>query len=417
MSTVISPLSDPPSLWRNPAFLRLWFAKTISGLGNAITGVAIPVTASIVLHATPAQMAVLIFAGQLPDLLFGLLAGVWVDRVRRRPLLIGADLGRAIILALIPIAAFTDLLSMRVLWVVAFGSAALSLIFTLASVAILPAIVEKSQLIEANTRLHMSESVLTLAGPGAAGLLIQFVTAPKAIIADVGSYIVSAWSLGSIGTAEVKPQHTSSGRPIADIRREISEGMHELVRTPLLRSLAISMGVIVLGGSVQMTVQIIFYTQILGFTAVVIGLLAASHGIGSLLGAAFAGRAASAWPLGKVLIFSASIEGIVAFVPPFVDHVAYPVALLIGTGIVQGFAYAIFSINQISLRQRITPIHVMGRVTAARRFLIFCMGPIGAGLGGWLGTVSGLQPTLVVGAAILLTGSLVMWYSPVRVVA
>ncbi len=412
-----SPASDPPSLWRNPAFLRLWIAKTVSGVGNSITGIAIPVIASISLHATPAQMAILVFASQLPDLLFGLLAGVWVDRARRRPLLITADLGRALILAIIPLSALFGFLSMQVLWVVTFVSAALGLIFTLASVAVLPSIVRKDQLVDANTKLQISEAVLSLAGPGAAGLLIQFVAAPKAILADVGSYIASAWALGGIGATETKPERTSSGHPVADIRREIGEGIHELVRTPMLLALAISMGVIVLGGSIQMTVEILFLTRVLGFTAIGLGLLAASHGVGSLLGAAFAGRAAARWPLGWILIVSASFEGVVAFVSPIANHIPNPLVLLMSTGVLRGFAYSVFAINQISLRQRITPIHVMGRVTAARRFLIFCLAPIGAALGGWLGTVAGLQPTLVVGAVVLLGGSLIMLFSSVRLEA
>ncbi|MGC4192154.1 MAG: MFS transporter [Thermomicrobiales bacterium] len=123
-----APALKPPSLWKNPAFVRLWIAKTVSGMGSVITGLAVPITAVEVLGATPAQMAGLAFAGMLPDLVFGLLAGVWVDRVRRRPLLIAADLGRAAILLAIPVAAFLGMLSMPLLWIVAFGSATLTLV-------------------------------------------------------------------------------------------------------------------------------------------------------------------------------------------------------------------------------------------------------------------------------------------------
>lgn len=408
--------AKPPSLWRNPSFLRLWFAKTISGLGSAITGTAIPLTAALGLHAPPAQMAALVFAGQLPDLLFGLIAGVWVDRARRRPLLIGADLGRALLLAVIPIAAFTHLLSFSILWIVAFGSAALTLIFTLASFAMLPAIVHQDQLVDANTKLQMSESVLSLVGPGLAGFLIQLVTAPKAILGDVLSFLASAWSLGGIGALESKPKRqTAPGmHPLLGIWQEIREGLHELLRTPLLRALAISMGVIVVGGSVQMTVQILFYTRTLGFSALEIGLLAAFNGIGTLTGAALAGKAARRWPLGIVMIVATWVQGIMVFGSAFASEVAHPFALLAGLGIIGGCGYAIFSINQISLRQRITPIHLLGRVTAARRFLILCMAPFGAALGGWLGTSLGFQPTLIVGAVIFLGGTFVMWFSPVR---
>ena len=409
-----APPLKPLSLWRNPAFVRLWFAKTISGMGSVITGLAVPITAVQVLGATPAQMAGLAFAGMLPDIVFGLLAGVWVDRVRRRPLLIGADLGRAAILLVIPGAAFFGVLSMPLLWIVAFGSAALTLVFTLASVAVLPSIVRQDQLVDANTKLQMSESVLTLAGPGLAGLFVQLVTAPRAILADVGSFLASAWALGSVGTAEETRERQRSASPLADLRREIGEGLHELVRTPMLRALAISMGVIVAGANVQLAVELIFYLRVLGFSPVTIGVLSGCHGVGSLLGAALAGRLAGRFPLGKLMIAAAGLNGAMAFAPAVAGVSAHPVLLLAGSGVLSGIGYAVFSVNQISLRQRITPLHLLGRVTSARRFLIFCIGPLGAALGGWLGTVAGVMPALIVGAVILFGGTVIMWCSPVR---
>jgi len=409
-----APSLKPPSLWKNPAFVRLWFAKTISGMGSVITGLAVPITAVELLGATPAQMAGLAFAGMVPDIVFGLLAGVWVDRVRRRPLLIAADLGRAAILLVIPVAAFLGLLSMPLLWIVAFGSAALTLVFTLASVAVLPAIVRHDQLVDANTKLQMSESVLTLAGPGLAGLFVQLVTAPRAILADVGSFLASAWALGSVGSVEPKQERRSSGSHFEDLRREIGEGLHELVRTPLLRTLAISMGVIVAGANVQVAVQMIFLLRVLGFSPLTLGILSGCNGVGSLLGAAIAGRLNGRFPLGKLMIVAAGLNGLTAFAPALADVSAQPVLLLGTAGVLNGVGYAVFSVNQISLRQRITPLHLLGRVTSARRFLIFCIGPLGAALGGWLGTVAGVMPALIVGAAILCCGTIIMWFSPVR---
>jgi len=163
-----------------------------------------------------------------------------------------------------------------------------------------------------------------------------------------------------------------------------------------------------------MTVQILFYTRTLGLSAIELGILAAFNGLGTLIGAALAGRAALRWPLGKVMIVAASMEGIVVFGSTFASEAAHPFELLAGLGTFGGLGYAIFSINQIRLQQRITPIHLLGRVTSARRFLIFCMAPFGAALGGWLGTSLGLQQTLIVGAAIFLGGTFVMWFSPVR---
>lgn len=401
-----------PTLWRNPSFVRLWIAKTISGIGSAITATAIPLTAAIALNATPGQMAALVIAGQLPDLLFGLIAGVWVDRVRRRPILIGSDLGRAALLAVIPIAALLDLLSMPLLWFVAFGSAALTLFFTLASVAVLPTIVREDQLVEANSRLHMSEAVLGLVGPSGAGALIQLVTAPKAIIADVASFLVSALALGGVASSEPKP---AKGQPgIATIWREIREGLHELVRTPVLRALAISMGMIVVGGSMTATVYILFLVRTLSLGPATIGLIAAFTGIGALIGAIIAGRVAIRWTLGLAIVGAGFLESFAMLIAPAAAVVPFAIPWLMLTTMLAGIAYSVLSINQISLRQRITPSHLLGRVTAGRRFLIFCMAPLGAVAGGWLGSNVGFEATLLAGGGVTFLASAYMWYSPIR---
>lgn len=403
------------SLWKNASFVRLWFAKTISALGSHVTATAIPLTAAITLHATPAQMAVLVFAGQLPDLLFGLIVGVWVDRVRRRPLLMGADIGRAVLLAIIPIAAFFGSLNFQLLWFVAFSCAALSLLFTLASVAVLPAIVRQEQLVDANSKLHMSEAVLSLAGPGMAGFLVQLVSAPKAVLADAGSFLASAWALGGVGADENVVERNRGRTGVAAIAAEIREGLVELIHTPLLRALAISMGVIVIGGSVYQTVSILYLTRTLAFSPVVIGLLAAANGVGALFGAAVAHRVARRLTLGYAIVFAGFVEAAALSMVPIAAETGNPIVVLTISAVISGTVYSILSINQISLRQRITPVHLLGRVTAARRFLIFSMAPIGAVLGGWLGTSAGLQPALILAAAITLIGALVMWFSPIRV--
>ncbi len=401
-----------PSLWANRAFVRLWVAKTVSGIGSSITATAIPLTAAFALDATPGQMAALVVAGQLPDLLFGLIAGVWVDRVRRRPILIITDLGRALLLAVIPIAAFLGLLSMPLLWLVAFGTAALTLFFTLASVAVLPAIVRQDQLVDANSKLHMSEAVLTLAGPGAAGALIQLVTAPKAIIVDVASFIVSAFSLGGIASAEPKPERRESG--LRAVGREIREGMEELIRTPLLRALALSMGLIVVGGAMVATVGILFLARTLQLSPGTIALLPTFAGVGAMIGAAIASRAANRLTLGGAIVGAGFLEAFAMLLTPLAALMAHPIPLLMVTGVLSGVAYSVLSINQISLRQRITPIRLLGRVTAARRFLIFCMAPAGATAGGWMGTHLGYETTMLAGGGVTLIAALSMWASPIR---
>jgi predicted MFS family arabinose efflux permease len=288
----------------------------------------------------------------------------------------------------------------------------LTLFFTLASVAILPTIVREEQLVAANARLHMSEAVLSLAGPGAAGALVQILTAPKAILVDVVSYLVSALSLGGVGAREVKPAAQTSGP--ATIWHEIREGLHELVRTPLLRALAISMGLIVVGGAMVATVNVLFLTRTLGLSPLQIGVAAAAGGAGSLVGAATASRVAAWLTLGGAVVFSGFLQAVALVVTPVAAYIDFPLPWLMGVSAATGVAYSVLSINQISLRQRITPNHLLGRVTAARRFLIFCMAPAGAAAGGWLGTHAGFPATIVAGAAVTFVAAVYMWRSPIR---
>jgi predicted MFS family arabinose efflux permease len=304
------------------------------------------------------------------------------------------------------------MLAMPLLWLVALGSAALTLFFTLASVAVLPTIVQEDQLVEANAKLHMSEAVLSLAGPSSAGALIQLVTAPKAIIADVFSFVASAFSLGGIASSEPTPATHHSG--IAAIRNEILEGLSELVRTPLLRALAISMGMIVVGGAMIATVNVLFLTRTLSFSPATIGMLAACTGVGTLIGAVVAAKAADVLTLGGAIVVAGFLESASLLLTPSAAIVAHPIPLLMSTGVLTGVAYSVLSINQISLRQRITPPRLLGRVTAARRFLIFCMAPLGAVAGGWMGTSVGLEATLLAGGCVTLVASIYMWLSPIR---
>src|SRR5262245_5400811 len=236
----------PSNLWQNRSFLRLWLAQVISSAGTAITNVALPLTAVLVLDATPAQMGLLGMAGSLPNLLFGLIAGVWVDRTRRRPVLVGADIGRAILLVSIPVAAWLSHVTFLHLWIVAFCAGSLTVFFQIASIAVLPALVTKTQLVEANSKLSISDSVILIAGPGVAGGLVQLLSAPKAILVDAVSYLLSAVTLGGIGAAEPRPAPRHGA-----IWSEIGEGVRELVGTPLLKVLTITSSLGLLAASVQ----------------------------------------------------------------------------------------------------------------------------------------------------------------------
>ncbi|MFL5800141.1 MAG: MFS transporter [Roseiflexaceae bacterium] len=409
MATPAAVSNIPSSLWHNRSFLRLWLAQLISNAGTSITNVALPLTAVLVLGATPAQMGLLGIAGSLPNLLFGFVAGVWVDRTRRRPILVGADLGRAVLLGTIPVAAWLGEVTFLHLWVVAFLAGSLTVFFQIASIAVLPALVTKTQLVEANSKLSIGDSVISIAGPGVAGGLVQLLSAPKAIIVDAISYLLSALALGGIGATEARPVR----RP-GHIWGEIVEGVRELVGTPLLKVLTITSSMGMLAGAVQGTVEVLFLARELNLTPAMIGLVFACGGGGSLLGALCAGWASRRLQTGLSLILGKSLWIIGSLMLPLAGLIGQELALVAGGQVLIGLGSTIYFVNQLSLRQAITAQSLLGRVTAARRFILFGMALLGATLGGALGTVIGLRATLLVGVVALAGELLLIISSPIR---
>ncbi len=405
-------MTHPDSLWRNRSFARLWVAHVTSGAGTAITNVALPLAAVLVLGATPTQMGLLAAAGSLPNLLFGLLAGVWIDRVRRKPILIWADFGRALLLVTIPVAAWLGQLSFLQIWLVTFAAGALTVFFQIAAISVLPALVEKRQLVEANSRLSTSDAVIAIAGPAAAGGLVQIFSAPRAILVDAVSYLFSALALG--GVAEEEPQPAS--QPDRDdapeavngiraaavsIGREVGEGVFELLRTPLLRALTFTSSLGMLAGSISAAVQMLFLVNQLHFTPSIIGIVAACSGIGSLAGAMLAGRAARHLQAGRTLLLGKLLWIAGALLLATADLIGREIA---AAGVAQalvGLGSTLYFVNQLSLRQAITSVRLLGRVTAARRFVLFGVATVGAFVGGALGESIGLRATLLVGSAAL----------------
>src|SRR5438105_15128747 len=235
-----------PGLWSNADFVRLWLGQTGSQFGSGVTGIALPLTAVLVLGATPIQMGILGALDGVSVLVIGLLAGIWVDRVRRRPLLIATDLGRAFILSTIPLAALLGVLSIRQLYVVAALAGMLTVIFNVASPAFLPSLIPQESLVEGNSKLGMSDSLAEIGGPAVAGPLVQLISAPFALLFDALSFLFSACCLGLIRTPESHPrareQHES-------LWSDLVEGLRLVLKNPLLRALAGSAGIFSLFGN------------------------------------------------------------------------------------------------------------------------------------------------------------------------
>jgi MFS family permease len=396
-------------LWRHREFLKLWSAQTISVFGDNFTGLALPLIAALTLSATPGQMGILTALERLPFLILGLMAGVWVDRARRRPVLIAGDIGRGIVLLSIPLAAILGALGMPQLYVVGIVVGTFTLFFDVAYQAYLPALVERRQLVEANSKLEATRSISALAGPGIAGAVIQLITAPLAITLDAVSFFLSAGLLGAIRRREGAPGR-SERKPMP---AEIREGLAVVFGSPYLRSIAGCTGTSNLFSTALFTLYILFATRELGLNAADIGVIFSVGNAAALGGALSAGRLGVRLGVGRTIIASAAVFGVAAL--PIVlarSATAYP--LLILSGLLFSFFNPVYNINQVSLRQAITPLRLQGRMNATMRFLVWGTMPLGGLLGGALGDAFGLRPAMAICAVGGATAFLWVILSPVR---
>lgn len=399
-------------LWLNGDFLKLWAAQTISTFGSVVTRDALPLVAIITLNASTAQVGMLSAAGALPALLIGLPAGVWVDRWRRRPVLIAADLLRAGLLLTIPVAALLGWLGLVQLVAVAFLAGIMTIFFDVADNSYLPSLVQRKHLLEGNSKLGTTSSLAEVGGSAVTGLLVQLLTAPAAIFVDVFTYLASALLLSRIRQSERAPEAPTTA---PGMRREIVEGLRLVSRSDILRNLAVSAALRTFFGSFIGALYSLFAIRILKLPPSVLGLLIASGGIGSLLGAALAGRAVNAWGLGRLLSGALLLRSATLLLLPLAALVpAVAVPLLIIDQIVGDTLLTTFLINEISLRQSVTPDRLLGRTNATMSFIVVGLAPLGLLLGGLLGEIAGVMETLLIAAAGIFTAGLWLFFSPVQ---
>lgn len=384
------------SLWHHAGFRLLWAAQATSLLGSQVSTLALPLLAALTLGATPWQMGLLAAIGALPALLLGLFAGVWVDRRRRRPLLIAADYGRAALLLSIPIAAIGGALRIEYLYGIAACMGTLNLLFDVAHQSLLPGLVGREQIIEGNSKLELSRTAAEIGGPGLAGALVQMLTPPLALIADALSYLASALLLGALRGAEPPPAPDDApGRVWA----AIGGGLRAVFGHPLLRPLAIGTATLVGFSSLLEAVFILYLTRALGLAPLAQGLVFAVGNAGFLVGALLAERAARRLGVGPTLIATVAALGLADLLIPALGLVPLPtIPLLIAAEFCFGAALVIFNINATSLRQTLTPDHLLGRTNASFRVMVQGVVPLGALIGGALGEAWGLRPTLLIGA-------------------
>jgi MFS family permease len=381
-------------LWRHPDFLRLWGASTISQLGSQITLIALPLLAVLVLDASAFQVALLTTFDFLPFLLFSLPAGVWVDRLARRPLLIVTDLARAAALLSIPLAYALDVLTLGQLYVVGFLVGVLTVFFELAYTSYLPSLVAREELIDGNSKLEISRSGAYIAGPGLGGALVDLLTAPAAIVLDAVSFLVSGLLVVRIRQAE---EWVAAAAPRTGIRKELVEGLRYVASHRYLWPIASCTAILNLFWNAAFAVYFVFLARELDLSPAVIGLVLTVGNVGWLAGALVARRVTERLGVGWTLAGSAFLFGpsgvLIALAPE-----SEPLAFLIAAQALGSFAGVLYNITSMTLRQSVTPERLQGRTVGAIRTVVWGVTPLGALLGGGLASVVGLRATFWIAA-------------------
>ncbi|HEX4898395.1 MAG TPA: MFS transporter [Candidatus Limnocylindrales bacterium] len=418
MTATAPPDPEPPpsaggSIWRDDAFVRLWTASSISYVGSFITRTALPLAAIYVLGAGPMEISALRSLELAGWLLVGLVAGAWVDRLRRRPVMVAADLARALLLGSIPIAAIAGVLTLAQLIVVAFLAATMSTFFNSASKAYLPTIISRSRLIAANSAMSASASAAEFTGFALSGFLIQILTAPIAIALDALSFVVSALFLGSIRRTEPARPAVADREPVL---REIREGIRVVIRTPILRSLAAAHAANHILWGVFGATYLLFATHEIGLGPAAIGVIAALGGIGSLVGATITGRLVRRFGVGRTMAVAVVVMSVGDALIPLAPSgaVVFGAAFLIGQQLIGDSAGTVFEVVERSVTQSIVDGRILGRVNATIEFVTTLLALVGSIVGGIVGEVLGLRAALVVGVLGGATAILFVWFSPVR---
>ncbi len=398
-------------LWRQSDFLKLWSAETVSQFGTQISQLALPLAAIDVLHASAFEVAALTTVQFLPFLLVSLPAGVWVDRLPRRPILIAGDLARAGLLASIPIAYFFDALTIWQLYGVGFLVGIATVFFDVAYQSYLPSLVERRQIIDGNAKLEISRTGAQLGGPGVAGLLIGWLKAPAAILIDAVSFLGSALFIFTIRKSELSQGDRA---PRRKMRTELREGLSYVLRHPYLKNIAACTALFNFFGSLGFAVLLVFARRELHLSPQAIGLAFTLGNVGPLLAAFSANRISARLGVGRTIIVSSILGGPMFLLIPFAPHGHAALAILVPATLVGGFTNVVYNIAQVSLRQAITPERIQGRMNSVMRFIVWGTIPLGAITGGGLASWIGLKETLILGGAGCCLAFLPVLFSPVR---
>ncbi|WIG59995.1 MAG: hypothetical protein OJF49_002743 [Ktedonobacterales bacterium] len=410
-------------LWRKPDFLKLWAGQAVSEYGSLITSFALPWMAVAVLKATPAQVALLSAAGVAPKLLLSLLAGVWVDRLKRRRLMLLADGGRVIIIGSVPVMAWLRVLGMGQLYLVTLAASALTVVFEVAYAAYLPSLLSRDELVEGNSKIAASNAVAEVTGLGLAGVLVQALSAPGAVLVDALTFVVSVVSLLWIRGREPEPEARASvpgdatGRAMGmrafAVWRELREGLGVTFGHPEPRALVGSAGVFTLFGNMLSVVLLLYLVNEKHLPAAVIGAVFGIGGISAFVGALFSARVARRWGIGRAITWGLGVYTGAAMLMPLAGGPVWLVVALLAVAQFSDAAHTVYDTNRASLLQATTPGAAQGRLHATLRFVEGGATLAGLALGGILGQVIGAHATLFVAAFGLLLAPLWLARSPV----
>ncbi|MFD1934003.1 MULTISPECIES: MFS transporter [Nonomuraea] len=397
------------NLLRHRGFALLFGADTISQVGTQVSMVALPLVAVVALHASPFEMGLLVAAESAAFLVIGLPAGVWVDRLRRRPILITGDLARAVLLASVPVAWWLGVLSMPQLYVVGLCVSVATVFFDVAYQSYLPSLVERERIVEGNAKLEIVRSGAQVAGPGAAGWLVQLVTAPVAILVDAVSFLLSGLLLAGIRSDRDVPARDER----RGLVREIGEGLAFVLRHPILRMIAACTASANLAHAMNNTLSVLFLINVVGITPGVMGLLFSVAGVGGLVGAALVGPMSRWAGSARTIWLSNLLTSPFILLVPFAAQ-GWRLGLYAFAWFVVSVGIVVYNVSQVSFRQAITPGHLLGRMNATMRFIVWGTLPLGALIGGVLGEHLGVVPAVWIACALTPLSVIPLLLSPLR---
>jgi predicted MFS family arabinose efflux permease len=401
---------ESPPLLRQPEFLKLWAAQSISQIGDQITYLALPLVAVLTLDASAFEMGLLTAAELVPALLFSLIAGAWIERSqRRRHVMIAADLARAALLVSVPLAAAFDLLTFPQLYAVGFAAGTFAVLFDVSWSTLFIAVVPRRDVVEANSKLSMSRAVSFVTGPSIAGFLVQVLTGPVTLLLDAFSFLASALFLGRIRAKEPPVERDGNG-----VLRSIWEGLRFVFRDEVIRPGLLCAVTVNLFNYVFHAIFVLYATKELGVSPGTLGVALGIGAVGGILGALAAPRLERALGLGPSVVIGSVLFPAPLILVPIASGSELQLGLMLGAAeFLSAVGVMIFDVAGMSMLFMRTPDRIRARMSATFKFVNYGIRPIGALLGGALGTVIGLETTLWIGVVGALAGVIWLLFSPI----